>query len=261
MPAPRSAPEAERVRHLIRLDAARLIERFDSRRTDMVGLFSRLRDRSALTLPVESLLPTLRFGDLVVLEPDEQSAVLKFSDLVEEVRWYLRYTEHMPGALGDAIDDYRRALLIAHAELLQALAPSPLARPPDHAALAPAPKPRSDKHAEQSSSAEIESSRAVLLVATPQTKKKIAPPKAAATKSAAAKTTKTKTATAKAAMTKTAPAKAAMTKTALAKAATTKRGGRATASKSTSVQALTEASEATSITASPTKRTGPKKGV
>ena len=34
----------------------------------MVSLFSRLRDREALIQPVHSLLPTLRFADLVVLD-------------------------------------------------------------------------------------------------------------------------------------------------------------------------------------------------
>lgn len=151
MSAPISSPEAERVRHLVRLDARLLVDRFTNRLDDMVSLFSRLRDRDALIQPVHSLLPTLRFGDLVVLEPREQDAVAKFAAVVEELRWYLRYTDHMPGALTDALDDYRRALLLAHDELVASLAvPELLREPHDASVKAPAKKPKKKVAAKKS---------------------------------------------------------------------------------------------------------------
>lgn len=137
MSVPAASPEAERVRHLVRLDARLLVERFTGRRDDMVTIFSRQRDRSALIEPVHSLLPTLRFGDLVVLEPKEQEAVLRFATVVEELRWYLRYTDHMPGALSDALDDYRRALTVAHDQLVLSLAEPVLLREPHDASVEP----------------------------------------------------------------------------------------------------------------------------
>lgn len=137
MSAPSASPEAERVRHLVRLDARLLVERFTGRRDDMVVIFSRQRDRDALIEPVHSLLPTLRFGDLVVLEPREQEAVLRFAAVVEELRWYLRYTDHMPGALTDALEDYRRALVLAHDQLVLSLAEPALVREPHDASVEP----------------------------------------------------------------------------------------------------------------------------
>lgn len=135
MSVPATSSDAERVRHLVRLDARQVVERFNARQGEMIGLFSKLRDREALTLPVHSLLPTLRFADLVVLEPNEQDAVTKFMAVVEELRWYLGYTEHMPGALSDALESYGRALSLAHDELVTSLAISELVREPHDASV------------------------------------------------------------------------------------------------------------------------------
>ncbi|HUB10116.1 MAG TPA: hypothetical protein VMB50_24145 [Myxococcales bacterium] len=99
MPSPRKRRKhgaADRVRHLVALDAKNVMDRLSARLTEMVSLFSRLRDRGPLLLTVHSWFPSATFSDLAQLEPTEQRAVNAFYEVLGELRWYLQYTEDMP---------------------------------------------------------------------------------------------------------------------------------------------------------------------
>lgn len=114
------APPAEaaaRVRHLIALDAANVMRRLLARQVEMVGLFSRLRDRAPMLQTVHSSFHSAGFPELVVLEPAEQAVVNAFYEELAELRWYFQYTEDMPTAVHATTALRVKALSEAHARL------------------------------------------------------------------------------------------------------------------------------------------------
>lgn len=110
--------ETRRVRHLITLDARNVVARLERRLVEMVGLFSRLRDRAPLLEAVKSWFPGVSFGQLALLEPEEQRAVDAFYRVVEDLRWYLEYTEDMPLQLERTIGLLFRGIVESHASLV-----------------------------------------------------------------------------------------------------------------------------------------------
>ena len=98
-PRRKSKPADDRathVRHLLAVDAANVIGRLVSRQQEMVALFSRRRDRTPMMDAVRSWFLSITFSELSVLPPAEQKAVSLFYELLDELRWYLQYTEDMP---------------------------------------------------------------------------------------------------------------------------------------------------------------------
>jgi hypothetical protein len=120
---PLSTELAARVRHLIALDAANLMVRLRARHDAMVGLFSRLRDRTPMLQTVHSWFLTADFRELAALEPFEQNAVNQFYSLVGELRWYLQYTEDMPALVRQKVANFVRRLVEAHLKLTQIIGP------------------------------------------------------------------------------------------------------------------------------------------
>lgn len=114
---------AERVRHLLALDARNVMARLRERQGEMVRLFSRLRDRTPLTATVESWFVSISFGDLAELEPGEQLAVNTFHEHLAQLRWYLLYTEDMPTQVLLRLVQFTRALEASHRTLVEALGP------------------------------------------------------------------------------------------------------------------------------------------
>lgn len=115
--------EAARVRHLLALDAANLMSRLRARHADMVALFSRLRDRGPLLETVQCWFTSISFGELCLLSPAEQLAANGFYELLGEVRWYLQYTEDMPGTVQQRLGTFLRRLEERHVALVAALGP------------------------------------------------------------------------------------------------------------------------------------------
>jgi hypothetical protein len=114
------APPAEasvRVRHLIALDAANVMRRLLARQVEMVGLFSRLRDRAPMLQSVHSSFHSAGFPELVVLEPGEQAVVNAFYEELAELRWYFQYTEDMPTTVQATTALRVKTLAEAHARL------------------------------------------------------------------------------------------------------------------------------------------------
>lgn len=118
---PLPSPLAQRVRHAVALDAALVMSRLEQRADQVVGLFSRLRDRGPLLAITHSLGPTLAFPELAALEPPLQLVVLTFYEALARLRWYLTYTEDMPGQLSMNLVRHRRLLASAYAKLHAAL--------------------------------------------------------------------------------------------------------------------------------------------
>ncbi|MEN9798390.1 MAG: hypothetical protein RL653_2086 [Pseudomonadota bacterium] len=122
---PRRPPsdDAARVRHLLALDAANVMVRLRARNDEMVSLFSRLRDRGPLLDTVRCWFTSIAFGELCLLSPAEQLAANGFYELLGEVRWYLQYTEDMPGTVQQRLATFLRRLEERHLVLVAALGP------------------------------------------------------------------------------------------------------------------------------------------
>ncbi|MBK7863246.1 MAG: hypothetical protein IPJ65_32500 [Archangiaceae bacterium] len=114
---------AQRVRQLIALDGAKVMKRLQSRQTEMVRLFSRLRDRSPLLEVVDSWFQSITFTELSALDPHEQRAVTTFYELLGELRWYLQYTEDMPLQVQQRVTKFVHELRAAHRALTSVIGP------------------------------------------------------------------------------------------------------------------------------------------
>lgn len=119
----RELEPAQRVRHLLSLDALNVMTRLAARRHEMVGLFSRLRDRAPLLSPLDSWFESISFTELALLEPAEQKAVNHFHELLGEVRWYLRYTEDMPTQVQHKLTQFVHRLETSYRKLVTAIGP------------------------------------------------------------------------------------------------------------------------------------------
>ncbi len=112
-----------RTRHLIALDARNVMKRLAGRRDEMIQLFSRLRDREPLLVAVHTWFVTITFSELSVLEPHEQNAVSAFYEVLAELRWYLQYTQDMPGKLQQRLDQHLKELDEHYRQLTAAIGP------------------------------------------------------------------------------------------------------------------------------------------
>jgi hypothetical protein len=84
----------------------------------MVGLFSRLRDRSPMLETVHSWFDTAGFPELSVLEPGEQAAINAFYEELGELRWYFEYTEDMPTTVLSTVAARVKKLVEAYRKLV-----------------------------------------------------------------------------------------------------------------------------------------------
>lgn len=114
---------AARVRHLLAIDSHNLMTRLAARQDSMVGLFSRLRDREPMLTVLDTWFDTITFSELSTLDPAEQKSVNRFYELLSEVRWYLAYTEDMPGQVQTRLNGFSRRLEAAYRELVAVIGP------------------------------------------------------------------------------------------------------------------------------------------
>ena len=121
---PKNRETAERVRHLIAVDTATVMQRLANRQVEMVRLFSRLRDRNPLLEVVHSWFQTITFTELAAIEPHEQQAVNVFYELLGDLRWYLQYTEDMPLQVQQRVTKFVLELRAAHRTLTEVIGPA-----------------------------------------------------------------------------------------------------------------------------------------
>jgi hypothetical protein len=125
--AERWEADTARVRHLLSLDADSVMKRFASKQDEAVGLFSRLRTREGMIELCRSGYTSITFSELVRLDPTEQQAVEAFHHVLNELRWYVRYTEDMPSTVKSTVTLYVAKLDDLH-RLLNAAIGSPEAK-------------------------------------------------------------------------------------------------------------------------------------
>ncbi|MFZ5443416.1 MAG: hypothetical protein ACOZQL_25640 [Myxococcota bacterium] len=102
--------DTAKVRHLVSLDASRVVRRLEQKQDEAVALFSRLRTREALVALCRSAFTTITFPELARLSPKEQRAAQGFHDVLDELRWYVSYTEDMPSTVKTTVSQYVRRL-------------------------------------------------------------------------------------------------------------------------------------------------------
>ncbi len=122
-PPARDHDRSVHVRHLLALDAANVVQRLLARQHEMVALFSRKRDRTPMMEAVRSVFLTITFGELALLSPAEQKAVGLFYEMLDELRWYLQYTEDMPTQVLTKVALYVGRLETSHRDLVAAIGP------------------------------------------------------------------------------------------------------------------------------------------
>jgi hypothetical protein len=115
---------ATQIRHQLALDAANVLTRIVGRQHEMVALFSRLRDRSPMLEAIRSSFLTITFSDLAELSVVEQKSVNAFYELLDELRWYLQYTEDMPTQVLLKVATYVGKLQTSHRELSVVIGPA-----------------------------------------------------------------------------------------------------------------------------------------
>ena len=121
--ADRWEADTARVRHLLSMDADSVMKRLVSKQDEAVGLFSRLRTREGMIELCRSSFTTITFSELVRLNPEEQLAVEAFHHLLNELRWYVRYTEDMPSTVRSTVTLYVTQLEGLHRQLNAMIGP------------------------------------------------------------------------------------------------------------------------------------------
>jgi len=110
--------DGDRIRHLLALDASNVMRRLRARQDEMVSLFSRLRDREPLLGTIRTWFPTITLAELNALEPQHQRAVNAFYELLDDLRWYLQYTQDMPRQVALTIQAFITRLETSYGELV-----------------------------------------------------------------------------------------------------------------------------------------------
>ncbi len=121
--ADRWEADTARVRHLLSMDADSVMKRLASKQDEAVGLFSRLRTRDGMIELCRSGFTSITFSELVRLDPAEQQAVEAFHHVLNELRWYVRYTEDMPSTVKSTVTLYVVKLDGLHRLLNAAIGP------------------------------------------------------------------------------------------------------------------------------------------
>jgi hypothetical protein len=115
--------DTAKVRHLIALDAAGVMKRIDAKQDEAVGLFSRLRTREGLIELCRSSFSSVTFSELARLDPREQTVTFAFHEVLDQLRWYVAYTEDMPSTVKSSVSQYVRILGERHRDLVARIGP------------------------------------------------------------------------------------------------------------------------------------------
>lgn len=91
----------ERLRRLLALEIARVVEDLEVRRPLLVEWWSRHRDRSPLLDTVFTRWRTLAMADLALVDPDAMVACEAFHRELDELRMYFQFTQDMPSTLDE----------------------------------------------------------------------------------------------------------------------------------------------------------------
>ena len=122
---PAARPIPNRILAIVATDAANVMRRLDRRRDDMVEFFGRKRDRSALVDPLHSWMKTADFQAIREFTTTQLVAVNAFYEELDDLVWYLRHTDDMPGTLATRLDAHLETLHAKHERMQRATGLAP----------------------------------------------------------------------------------------------------------------------------------------
>lgn len=94
--------KAERIAFNLALEIARILDDLELRKTFLVEMWGRHRDRGPFLDTLHSRYGSLGFQELALLPNDAVAKVDEFYRELEEFRLYCRFTEDMPTSLDEA---------------------------------------------------------------------------------------------------------------------------------------------------------------
>ena len=114
-----------RLRGLVALEIARIVDDLELRRDFLLRMWSKFRDRQPFLDTLFNRWHTVGFPDLAELRTDEVVACDAFFRKVDEVRLYLAYTQDMPTTLAERLDSASGRLRELGEVALEALGGAP----------------------------------------------------------------------------------------------------------------------------------------
>lgn len=95
----------ERLRQLLAMEVDRIVEDLEIRRSFLIEIWSRHRDRGPFLDTVFSRWRTLALSDLALLDAEAMVACEAFYRELDELRLYFQFTQDMPTTLDERYDE------------------------------------------------------------------------------------------------------------------------------------------------------------
>jgi len=111
----------ERLRRLLALEVARIVEDLEAREEFLVDVWSRHRDRGPFIDTLHTRWRSLSLPDLATLDGDVLVALESFYRELDDLTMYFRFTQDMPTTLADTYRDGLRRLAAYAAIAIDAL--------------------------------------------------------------------------------------------------------------------------------------------
>jgi hypothetical protein len=110
-----------RLRRLLALEISRVVEDLEARRSLLLEVWGRHRDRGPFIDTLHTRWKTLSMPDLATLDTPMMVNVEAFYRELDELTLYFRFTQDMPTTLSDVLDDGIRRLAAYGALAIEAL--------------------------------------------------------------------------------------------------------------------------------------------
>jgi hypothetical protein len=124
-PEPDDASRARRLRSVVALEIARIVEDLEARRDFLVQMWSLHRDRGPFLDTMQTRWRTLPMADLLYLDDDALVWIESFHRELDELRLYMRFTQDMPVMLSGRYDWMLRRLASYGQRAVDALGGAP----------------------------------------------------------------------------------------------------------------------------------------
>lgn len=112
---------AKRILLLLKLDSKRLITKIVTREDQYISILCVKRTRNHFPKIFENSYRNTPLEELKNCSTEVIEALFGFYNIVDDMEWYLTYTEDLPGLMTTKIDHYIQILSSCHIDLLRAI--------------------------------------------------------------------------------------------------------------------------------------------
>ena len=112
---------AKRILLLLKLDSKRLITKIVTREDQYISSLCVKRTRNHFPKIFENSYRNTPLKELKNCSTEVIEALFAFYNIVDDMEWYLTYTEDLPGLMTSKIDHYIQILSSCHLDLLRAI--------------------------------------------------------------------------------------------------------------------------------------------